>query len=210
MKKINLSVIACSLAVLFLSSCGGGSVKIVKNEFLGEVPSLEKGYYDKMQEKEKAIKECTDIKKSFKLSKEKDLLKDEWDAKIKESLTTNPLTKALPVESLAGVDYTINEIKVDKDVKGSMSLKFFIKIDKDIKNEYGNFEKDLLVYFKALDKDGKDIEGSTTVAVVYKREEMKAGKTVEASGTWQTKGLKNMENFAKIKIITKDEYDKKK
>ncbi|MBW7942857.1 MAG: hypothetical protein H3C64_10835 [Candidatus Kuenenia stuttgartiensis] len=194
MKKINLSVIACSLAVLFLSSCGGGSVKIVKNEFLGEVPSLEKGYYDKMQEKEKAIKECTDIKKSFKLSKEKDLLKDEWGAKIKESLTTNPLTKALPVESLAGVDYTINEIKIDKDIK----------------NEYGNFEKDLLVYFKALDKDGKDIEGSTTVAVVYKREEMKAGKTVEASGTWQTKGLKNMENFAKIKIITKDEYDKKK
>jgi len=209
MKKLNLSVIVCSLAILFLSSCGGGAVKTVKNEFLGELPSLEKGYYDKMQEKEKAIKECTDMDKSFKLTKEKELLKDEWSAKIKECYAANPLTKALPVESLAGAAYTITEVKVDKAVKGSLSLKFSIKIDKDMKNEYGGFEKDLIIYFKALDKDGKDIEGSTTVAVVYKREEMKAGKTVEASGTWQTKGLKNMENFAKIKIITKAEYDKK-
>lgn len=201
---------ASSLAIVFLCSCGGGAVKTVKNEFLGEVPSLEKGYYDKMQEKEKAIKECTDQEKAFKLNKEKELLKDEWDAKIKESIAANPLTKALPVESLAGVDYTITGIKVDKTSKGYMGLKFSIKINKDMKDEYGNLKKDLMVYFKALDKDNKDIEGSLTVAVVFKREEMTAGKTVEATATWQTKGIKNMENFAKIKVITKEEYDKTK
>ncbi len=68
----------------------------------------------------------------------------------------------------------------------------------------------MIIYFKALDKDGKEIEESTTVAVVFNREEMKAGKSIEASATWQSKAIQNMENFAKIQIINKEEYDTKK
>lgn len=208
MKKSYLVLIACSVSMALFTACGGGSG--TSNEYLSDIPSLEKNYYGKMQEKEQALKECTDMEKAFELAKEKDLLKEEWDTKIKESFTTKPLTKALPFEGLDTKDFTINEIKVESATKGHMGLKFYITINEDMKDEYGNLKKDVIIYFKALDKDGKEIEESTTVAVVFNREEMKAGKNIEASATWQSKAIQNMENFAKIQIINKEEYDTKK
>jgi hypothetical protein len=208
MKHLKL-IILLGLSSIYLSSCGGGSGQTVKNEFLGEIPSIEKNYSTKLQEKEKAIKECTDMDKAFKLDKETELLKEEWENKIQESLETNPLNKSLPFENLEDASFTVNEITVDNASKGNVTLKFSVNIDEDIKSEYGNLKKRLSVYFKALDKDGKDIEDSKTVAISFDREAMKAGKTITVSGTWQTKGLKNMENFAKVKIIPKEEYENK-
>jgi len=208
MKKSYLVLIVCSVSMVLFTACGSGSG--TSNEYLGDIPSLEKDYYNQMQEKEQELKECTDMEKAFELAKEKDLLKEEWDTKIKESFTNKPLTKAPPFEGLDTKDFTINEIKVESATRGHMGLKFYITINTDMKNEYGNLKKDVIIYFKALDKDGKEIEESATVAVVFNREEMKAGKTIEASATWQSKAIQNMENFAKIQIITKEEYDTKK
>jgi len=202
------STILISFSILFLSSCGGDNSKVQTNEFLGEIPSLEKSYYEKMEQKEKEIKENKDINNAYKLSKEKDLLKDEWDTKIKESIAVKPLNKPLPFDNLDNENFKITEIKADKASRGYLNLQFNVNIDQDIKNEFGNFSKDIFVYFKAVDNQGKDIADSYSVAYVTKREEMKAGKTVTATGGWKNSALRNMENFAKIKIITKDEYEK--
>ena len=75
-------------------------------------------------------------------------------------------------------------------------------------------EKDLaqgqsdMAYFKAVDKDGKDIVRSKAVLWIH-RNGIKAGSQVEIQGGWGIKAVMNMENFAKIIFITKDEYDKK-
>jgi hypothetical protein len=210
MKKVILSALACSIGIVLLIGCENGGLKTTKNEYLGDIPSLEKGYYEKMEAKEKALKECTDMEKAFELAKEKDLLKEEWENKVKESFTNNPLTKPLPFEGSLGEGYSLKEIKVDNATRGNMNLKFVVQIENDMKNEYGGALKDIVVYFKAVDKEDKDIEGSTTVAVMMQRQELKAGMTVECTGTWQNKGLRNMENFAKIVIITKEAYDQVK
>ena len=38
--------------------------------------------------------------------------------------------------------------------------------------------------------------------------EIKAGTEVEAHGSWNTEAISNMEDFAKIRFVTKDEFDK--
>ena len=79
--KRSLQISTIILISILISNCGGSGPKIKTNEFLGKIPSLEKSYYNKVEEKEKELKECTDFDKSFKLSKEIDLLKEEWKEK---------------------------------------------------------------------------------------------------------------------------------
>ncbi len=184
-------------------------MKTQKNEFLGEIPSIEKYYKEKVEKKEKELKESKDINKAFKLSKEVDELKDEWNLKIEEAFKAGLPQSELKFEPLANVKYTVEKVEVTGAGKGSIQLKFKAKLNEDLKNEWGNFETFLFVYFKGLDKDGKEIEGSKTVAASVGRPEMKAGSQVELTGTWQTKAIINMEQFAAVKEITKEEYEKK-
>ena len=79
-----------------------------------------------------------------------------------------------------------------------------------MKNEYGGIERTLFVYYKAQDSEGNDIENSTTVATNFGRQDLTAGTTYEAFGSWQSKAVKNMEGFAKVVEITKEEYNQKK
>jgi hypothetical protein len=195
-----------SLLILLLTCCGGG-MKISKNEFLGEIPSLQKYYSAKIDEKHKELKACTDMGKAFKLDKEEQLLKEEWDAKITESMKANPLTTPLPFEPLKDQPYTINKISVNNVNSMGFGIKISLKINTDIKFEY----KDIWVYYKAIDKDGKEIQGTKLQSLIRQElgKDLKTGTEVEATGCWTITAISDMENFAKIKFITKDEYDKK-
>lgn len=204
--KIRTSILLF-VGCLIASSCGGG-MKTVKNEFLGEIPSIEKHYAEKVAKKEKDLKECKDMQKAFKLSKEVDLLKDEWKLKIEESFKAGLPAKSLPFESMGNKAYSVDMVTVSSATKGNLSLKFAVTIKEDLKNEWDITVKDLFIYFKAVDKAGNDIEGSKTVAVNMGRTEMKAGATAELSGVWQSKAIINMEQFAAVKEITKEEYEK--
>jgi hypothetical protein len=210
MKKQNLAFFAIGIMVAFIfASCGGGGSKGKNNEYLGKFPSIEKQYMEKMEAKEKAIKECTDMKKSFKLHQEAELLKEEWGQKIEEYANANAFDKELPFQALEGKPYTINKILVNRVAKGTLNIKFEITINEDMKNQYGGIEKSLFVYYKAQDSQGNDIENSTTVATNFGRQDLSAGTVYEAFGTWQSKAIKNMEDFAKVVEITKEEYDRK-
>jgi hypothetical protein len=207
MKKHLQTIIWMIVAGIFVISCGKG-MKTVKNEFLGEIPSIEKHYAEKVAKKEQDMKESKDIQKAFKLSKEVDELKEEWKQKIEEAFKAGLPAKSLPFEGLGNTSYSVDMVTVSSITKGNISLGFAVTIKEDLKNEWGITVKDLFIYFKAVDKAGNDIEGSKTVAVNMGRTEMIAGATAELSGVWQSKAIVNLENFATIKEITKEEYEK--
>ncbi len=205
-KSINSILIVCLFGVLF-SACGGG-MKTVNNEFLGTIPSIEKHYSEKLEKMEQDLKECKDMQKAYKISKEIDLLKDEWKQKTEDAFKAGLPAKSLPFESIGNEAYNVDMVTVNSITKGNISLKFTVSILEDLKNEWDITVKDLFIYFKAVDKAGNDIEGSKTVAVNMGRTEMKAGTIAELSGVWQSKAIINMEQFAAVKEITKEEYEK--
>ncbi len=194
---------------LLLVSCGGsgGGITSVSNEYLNNLPSIAKDYATQVNTKEEAIHKNTSMEDAFKLEKELDLLKEEWAAKIKENAAANPITKPLPFEALPGMLYTVNQITVKTANKSNLSLEFDVTVNQDIKNEYGSFEKSLFIYFTAIDQQGNEIPKTTSVAVNYKREEMKSGLKFTSSG--QLGPLANLENFAKLKLISKEVYEEK-
>lgn len=192
---------------VFLISCGRGS-STKNNEFLGELPSLEKKYAKQIDEKEKDIKECTDMNDTYKLKKEKKILKEEKKKAIAEYVAANPLDKDLPFEALADTKYTINKVVVNKATSGNLNIKFMITINENIMGKYGSASKYLFVYFKALDSEGNYIANSTIVATNFTSMKLVTGLEYEAFGSWQNKATQNMEDFAKIVEVTKEEYEK--
>ncbi|HRS53311.1 MAG TPA: hypothetical protein P5250_01220 [Bacteroidales bacterium] len=204
----NKNVLYLFVAIFILSSCVSKSGKIIKNEYLDELPSIEKQYLLKIKEKGEAIKKCTDMNKAFKLSKELNLIKEEKNKKI-EKYSKILINKELPFEGLKNKPYFIKNISINNVTSGNLNIKFTITINEDIKNNYGNLENRLFIYYKALDKNGQEISNSKTIATNFGQIELKKGSEYEAFGTWQSSAIINLENFAKIVEITKEEYDKK-
>ena len=203
---MHILMTTCGLLLFLLSGCGGG-LKTSKNEFLGEIPSIQRYYYDKTEEKDRELKACTDMEKAFKLDKEKQLLKDEWDSKITERMKTNPLTTPLPFEPLKDQSWTITGISVNLVNTMGFECKIAMRILTDIRFEY----KDLFLYYKAVDKDGKDIPDTKVRALVRQElgKDLKAGTEMETVGCWTIHGMVNLENFSKVRFITQEEYERR-
>lgn len=146
------------------------------------------------------------MQKAFKLGKEADLLKQEWDAKIEASLKAHPLNAPLPFEPMKDQPFTVSRISFKNVNWMGFGFSLFLKVETDVKFE----DKDIFLYYLAVDKDGKDIQGTKTRSLIRQDygKDLKAGTEVEATGSWSTEAISNMENFAKIKFITKDEFDK--
>jgi hypothetical protein len=207
MKKMIFSISAIVFSVVFLVSCGGS--KTIDNDFLGKFPSMEKNYAEKIAAKEEALEKVKNLSNAFKLSKEVDELKQEKKSKIEEYLKGNPLSKPLPFEALDNTPYTINELLVNTASAGNLNLKFDISLDQDIKNQWGFAERNLFIYYKAVDKNGEEVPNSKTVATNFARMELTAGTQYEAFGSWGARVIGNLENFAKVVEITKEEYEGK-
>lgn len=210
MKKI-ISTLSALLIVTFLfTSCGGGAGKTVTNDYLGEYPSIVKNYKQKIEDLEKDAKSNTDLNKAFEIAKKIENMKDEFKAKLEEYSKTYKFEKDIPFEPLAGTKYTINSIKVDRVNDGGLGLAFAATINDDLKNEYNNFEQTLMIYIQALSADGQVIPGSYTVVVSTPMADLKKGLQTKMTCAWSSSKTKDFENFAKIKEITKEEYDKNK
>lgn len=194
-----------SMLIFLLTSCGGG-VKTTNNEFLGEIPSIQKYYSAKVEEKTRELKACTDMNKAFKLDKEEQLLEQEWETKISDCMKANPLTALLPFEQPKDPQFPVTKIAVSTVNRHGFQIRLSVKFDKDIKFEY----KDLCVYYVAVGKDGKDIQGSKLQSYINQGQmkDIKAGTETETTGCWTHSALSNMEDFAKIRFVSKEEYDK--
>jgi hypothetical protein len=207
LKKIGLATISLSI-IFLLTNCGGGTST---NEYLGKLPGIAKKYNEKIDKKEKELKECTDMGKAFKLDNEVKSLEDEADKAIEEYLVNNPLI-ALPFEQKADYPFTIQEVSVNTKYSSSISrLKLItkVKIDQDIKSKYGGFEKTIFAYVIAVDKEGNSlIKRPGVFSSGFGKQEFKKGMEVELSGSID--GVMNLGKFDKFEFISREEYNKLK
>lgn len=207
--KQALTILLSGCFLLVVNTGCSSEPETLTNPYLGDIPSLEKQYVEKIEAKEADIKSNKDLDTAFKLAKELEELKDAYKAAIEAHATTHPLTTPLPFQPLSDTPYTIREIVVNRASAGNLNLKFTVDINADLKNKYGSPEKMLFIYFKAVDSQGNDIPKSITVATNARTTPLTAGTVYEAFGSWQSKSLRHMEDFARVVEVTREDYDRR-
>ena len=127
--------------------------------------------------------------------------------KTNELKSTIASAKPVAFELAENLPFTIKSIEIDKDkiYKDNLTLNFELVIDKDNKTRHGQLATRLFVFYKAVDNKGKDIPGVVSVATNYNKEKLTKGKSLTVSG--QLGSLDLLENFAKLQIISKEEYE---
>lgn len=192
--------------VIFLSSCGGGSVS--NNEFLGQLPGLSNKYNKNIEKLEVKLKECTDMNKAYEYEKKIKLLKEEAKKALAEYVESNEFSD-IPFQNLETNRFEVLEIKVKGTNRTRVNLAAKAKVKEDLKSKYGNMEKTFFAYIKAIDKDGNMIGKPTVMASdMANREPYTAGTEANMFGSLGP--LYELESFNKIVIITKEEYQKNK
>ncbi len=203
-KLILLGFIVISVAFY---NCGGdnsSNVEMKSNELLGEIPSMVKDATIKIDELESELEKVETQEDYMKLATELKTYKEEFKDKIAKKVSeSNICHKDTPFENLDYADFTISNVKIDTVYNnGRVQFEFLLKIKETVKEQrYTPF-----IYFKAVDKAGQDIPKAITVAA-GSRLSIKPGDDISARGVLDADLL---EDFTKIKIITKEEYDKKK
>ncbi len=203
-----LSLMLSGLMVIyFLSGCGGGG-SASTNISLGKLPGIAKKYSDKIDKKKKDLDECTDMEKAFKLDKEIKSLKKESDEAISEYLLNNPIGD-IPFEQKAEYPFTIERVFVNTEYESSshyLQLKVKIKVNEDILNKYGGFEKTIFAYANPVDSEGTSLSKKSDVfSSGFGSQEFKKDMDFELMGGIQH--LQNLENFDKLIFVSREEYD---
>lgn len=150
-----------------LINCGGNGNISKKNEHLGEIPYIVKDNIEKVEAKEKEIKECTDFDKEFKLKKELKLIKEENRDRIAKYVSSSKIFgKELPFEAINNDIFILDKVIIDTvfENSGRIQFKFILKI----KDEITEQRYTPIIYFKAVDKQGKDIAEAKSVAAGYR------------------------------------------
>jgi hypothetical protein len=213
MKTVVRNFFVSAAILITVIACGSNmEVKKVSNEFLGEYPSLLKEFAaktEKMETEIKQKKESKDLESLMKLAKDKKALENEFKTKVDEYAKSFGFTKAIPFEAAAGSPYTISGTKVKTATSSALQLTMSVTLNQDIKTEYGNLDRILVVYFKAVDKDGKVLPKSYTNASKANID-MKSGSTFDLNLAWNNKVAQNFENFAKLVQVTEAEYNSNK
>lgn len=209
---IRISVLVVTF-IVFLIGCENASAGgNTKNEYLGEYPSLLKSYSAKMGKMEvdiKSKKAAKDVDALLKLSKEKKELEKEFKTKIDEYVKSYKFSKPIQLQAAEDSPLKINGVKVKAATSDALSFEIDAVLNKDIKTEYGGFERILIVYFKAVDTKGNVIPKSYNNAS-RTNTDMKAGTTLNLTVAWNNERAQNFENFAKLIQVTEAEYNKNK
>lgn len=209
---IRISVLVVTFFIFLIgcenASAGGNT----KNEYLGEYPSMLKSYSVKMEKLEAEIKSkkaAKDVEALLKLAKEKKGLEKEFKTKIEEYAKSYKFSKPIQLQTAADSPLKINSVKVKAATSDALSFEIDAVLNKDIKTEYGGFERILIVYFKAVDTKGNVIPKSYTNAS-RTNTDMKAGTALNLSLAWNNERAQNFENFAKLVQVSEAEYTAKK
>lgn len=223
MKKL---LIFSIVIILTLSNCSNFSIKT--NQYLGKLPSLEKVYSKKINDKKKELKEF--LKKNFKKAskrrfkkniKKSGAIQDEIDAigieqkkAIEKHLSDKPLINTvIPFDGLNNKQYSIGKAIISQagyayKLGGYIRFSFPIIIKKDIPGQYyQRYEKYAHLYFKALDSKGQIL--SVKSAMNTNAIELKKGTNLNLTATCYHE-IAYFEDFSKIVQISKAEYDQLK
>ncbi len=213
MKSLFKVIAALTVFILFLALSenlvAGGNIK---NEFLGEYPSLLKNYASKMEKLEADIKNkkaSRDVDALMKLAKQKKDLEKEFKTKVDDYAKSYKFSKPIQLQAMEGSPLKINGAKVKAATSNALSFEIDAVLNKDIKTEYGGFERILIVYFKAVDAKGNVIPKSYCNASKTNTD-MKAGAALNLTVAWNNERAQNFENFAKLVQVSEAEYNKNK
>lgn len=202
--KTKSSILILFVAIGFmLSSCGDGGMK--ENTYLGQLPSISKKYQDKEEALEEKAKKSTDIENAFKYSQEAKLADDEGDKAIEEYLATNTFEMPIPFDINAESKYEILSLNIENANMTRVNLILTVKLKEDIKSEYGNFKKNIFAYIKAIDKSGSMLGKPGVMMFTYRGEKPEAGTEATLKGS--VGNLREFEEFDKIVLLTKEEYN---
>ncbi len=229
------NLLLCYLTIFVLSSCSSG-VNLKTNKFLGQFPSLEKKYDAQITKKEKERDDfenelmnklkglsANEMEAAAKEMTNKATQMDEMEQEIKALMQEKKETieqylkessiigTKVPFDPINNEKYVIKEVSVKDAGAGYLHFNFSIIALSDIESKYtGDIGKNyLFIYFKALNSEGKEIPGSKTVTSYSYRKSLKEGTAFDIYGTYQRKGIVEMEDFAKIVEISKEEYESK-
>jgi hypothetical protein len=226
MKKL---IIFSVVVILTLSNCTNLSIK--SNQYLGELPSLEKIYSEKINSKKKELKEYgkkvrekmnnaskSQVEKYIKngeaMQEEINAIANEHKEAVENHLSKKPLINTeIPFDGLENEQYSINKAIIDKagyayKLGGYISFNFPLTIKKDIAGQhYHRYEKYTHLYFKALDSHGQIL--SVNSAMNARPVELKKGTNLSVTPTCYHE-IANFEAFAKLVQISKAEYDQLK
>ena len=227
-RTLKMLTLLAAVAVLPLAGCGKDpdsptGKKMKENAVLGKLPALEAYYAEasaqKRQEFDEAKKDLSNTERIAKLSEEFVALEKEWGAKIADYVKSAGIVgRQVPFTALEDRPYTIEGVILKYARKGDVIFEVSLKLNKDltdreIKDEAikRGFREDIIrTRFKAVDADGKTIEGSKkALASGFKKDELTEGKTWTVSYSVGTAQIINMGDFAKIVEITHEEYQQK-
>jgi hypothetical protein len=164
---------------------------------------------EKLEADIKSKKAAKDVEALLKLAKEKKELEKEFKTKIDEYAKSYKFSKPIQLQAAVDSPLKINSVKVKAATSDALSFEIDAVLNKDIKTEYGGFERILVVYFKAVDSKGNVIPKSYTNAS-RTNTDMKAGTVLNLSVAWNYERAQNFENFAKLVQVTEAEYNSKK
>lgn len=189
-------------SVLFIAACGGGSV--ASNEYLGKAPGLAAKYEQDIEALEEKADKATSMEKAFKYAKEAENLEDEADEEFEE-LNNNSTWEPLPFDVSENLQYEVKEIRVKGVNGGRLQLEMDVMFAETPKNKYGGGLGDFFGYLQPFDADGKTIEGHAVLMYdVPYGEAVEGEKLYTLTGTYSR--LSNLLDFAKFKVVTREEY----
>lgn len=196
--------IACAGLFGLLVSCGdgigGGSTQ---NAYLGKFPSMEKDYEAKIAEMEEKISNAKSMDEMVEFGNKLENLEKEKETKIDEYVATKPFADTLPLKRMnEDSRYAIKNVTIKTARTGVLNIEFAIDIKENIPGL-------LTVYFKAIDSKGQEIPGSRTVAASFARVDLIPGTAYTVEGGWRSSVIQQMEDFAGVVQITKEEYEMK-
>lgn len=208
-RTLFFSVIYITLAAVTLPAQQNQPNNYIYNEYFGNLPSIVKKYEQKLEETE------NELEKEKLLGNQQGILqvalikkayKKEYKEAVEAYAQSFKFPKPIALKSLQNSRYMISLPTVLTATSDAMQLTFTVLMLADIKTEYGTYERALLLYFKAIDKEGKDIPNSYCLGSELNND-MKAGAKFDLKLAWRNSSFKNFENFAKLVQVSKEEYE---
>jgi len=190
------------MSLILLTSCSHK-----ENKYLKKLPILAKEYREKVLCKESQISMETDQNKTIELYQELEQLKNEQTKDIKRYIQGLAPTNPISFSPLPEQDYKITKVNITEITIKNIQLEFQVEIVNDIKDDFGNTDYLLSVYFVATDKEGLPIKKTATVAPKFSRDRLIKGNRYILRGIWGIDNYHLLENFTGIKQITKKEYE---
>ncbi len=215
MKKFQLTTALCALCLMFTSCGGGGS----KNDYLGSLPGLYEKYNKAETEMQASVEGELDMAKLTKVFAELKAREDKLKAAVAAELETL-VGKAIPVSYS---DALVASGKIFYDAaatvnsnRGSACLSMALSAKDDYTvPAYGRYDKQYMVYYHFIDRDGASIEGSkwsfTPVAFDKAGLAFPKGTELWSDETARTFDVDEYPEayaaFAGVQFITAEEYD---